>query len=142
LTKRVVIYLDGGARGNPGPAGTGYLIFDGKGRLLAREGRYMGFATNNVAEYTALVEALDRARQFGAQEIAIRSDSELVVRQLNRSYKVKDKKLKPLHERVRILLYPYSKVEIQHIPREENQEADELVNRAIDEALESKALSS
>lgn len=136
MAKRVVIYLDGGARGNPGPAGTGYLIFDEEGRLLAKEGRYIGFTTNNVAEYTALVQALDRARGFEAQEIAIRSDSELVVRQLNRSYKVKDKKLKPLHEQVRILLYPYSKVEIQHVPREENREADELVNRAIDEALQ------
>ncbi|WP_176226295.1 ribonuclease HI family protein [Candidatus Hakubella thermalkaliphila] len=103
---------------------------------MAREGRYIGFTTNNVAEYTALVQALDRARGFEAQEIAIRSDSELVVRQLNRSYKVKDKKLKPLNERVRILLYPYRKVEIQHIPRGENREADELVNRAIDEALQ------
>lgn len=136
MVQKVVIYLDGGARGNPGPAGTGYLIFDEEDHLLAKEGRYIGFATNNVAEYTALVEALDRAREFGAQEIAIRSDSELVVRQLNRSYKVRDKKLKPLHERVRILLYPYSKVEIQHVPREENREADELVNQAIDEALQ------
>ncbi|GFP37530.1 ribonuclease HI [Candidatus Hakubella thermalkaliphila] len=136
MAKRVVIYLDGGARGNPGPAGTGYLIFDEEGRLLAREGRYIGFTTNNVAEYTALVQALDRARGFEAQEIAIRSDSELVVRQLNRSYKVRDKKLKPLNERVRILLYPYRKVEIQHVPREENREADELVNQAIDEALQ------
>ncbi|GFP29783.1 ribonuclease HI family protein [Candidatus Hakubella thermalkaliphila] len=136
MAKRVVIYLDGGARGNPGPAGTGYLIFDEEGRLLAREGRYIGFTTNNVAEYTALVQALDRARGFEAQEIAIRSDSELVVRKLNRSYKVRDKKLKPLNERVRILLYPYRKVEIQHVPREENREADELVNQAIDEALQ------
>ncbi|GFP24954.1 ribonuclease HI family protein [Candidatus Hakubella thermalkaliphila] len=136
MAKRVVIYLDGGARGNPGPAGTGYLIFDEEGRLLAKEGRYIGFTTNNVAEYTALVQALDRARGFEAQEIAIRSDSELVVRQLNRSYKVRDKKLKPLHERVRILLYPYRKVEIEHIPRGENREADELVNQAIDEALQ------
>lgn len=133
---KVVIYTDGGARGNPGPAGAGAVIYDGN-TVLAELKRYLGEATNNVAEYEALILALEEAkkRKFSDNAVEVRMDSELIVKQMKGEYKVKDKNLKILHAKVRELLQDFSSVSFVHVPREENKEADALVNEVIDEAV-------
>ncbi|MCL6472364.1 MAG: ribonuclease HI family protein [Firmicutes bacterium] len=130
--KKLIIFTDGAARGNPGPAGAGSLIIDPEGHVLAEMSEYLGETTNNVAEYTALILALEKASKFNAEEIEIRSDSELLVRQLSGEYKVKNEGLKPLVERVRSLLSGYKRVGVKHIYRSENARADVLANEAID----------
>ena len=130
----VVIYTDGGARGNPGPAGIGVVIEE-NGVMIAEFGKYIGDKiTNNWAEYEALVLALMEAEKLGLTKktIEIRMDSELIVRQMQGVYKVKDKDLKVQYARVRELLSDFTAVEFVHIPREKNKEADRLVNEAID----------
>ncbi|MBI4743639.1 MAG: ribonuclease HI family protein [Actinobacteria bacterium] len=130
--KKIIIYSDGAARGNPGKAGIGGLICDDKNQTLLRISEYIGEATNNVAEYKALILCLESSLSFGAAQVAVYLDSQLIVRQLQGSYRVKDQKLKPLYEKTKSLLRPYQKVEIFHIEREENKEADKLANQAID----------
>ncbi len=129
--KRLIINTDGGARGNPGPAGIGAVFSDEKGRVLAEFKEYIGEATNNVAEYRALVMALEKARNFEYEEIECRLDSELIVRQLRGQYKVKDAKMKELCEKVRELTF-FKPVAFLYVPREKNKKADRLVNEAID----------
>lgn len=138
-----VIYTDGGARGNPGPAGIGVVIYragqqDSRTagqhhlKLVEKFGRYIGETTNNQAEYQALLAALQRARELGATEIDCMMDSELAVRQLNREYKVRNKELAPLFVKVWNETLHFKRVRFTHIPREENKEADKMVNEAID----------
>ncbi len=131
---QILIYTDGGARGNPGPAALGAVLYDGETKV-AEIKRYLGEATNNVAEYEALIAGLAEAqkREYGARSIEVRMDSELIVKQMRGEYKVKDANLKILHGRARELLVDFSTVDFVHIPREENAEADALVNEALDE---------
>jgi ribonuclease HI len=131
----LLVYADGGARGNPGPAAIGAVVLDPSTdppTRLATLSERIGVATNNVAEYRALVAALEAARQFPAQRMRLRLDSELLVRQLEGSYRVKQPHLRPYFERAKALLFEYEDVDIAHVRREENTEADALVNAALD----------
>ncbi len=131
----LIIYTDGGARGNPGPAGAGVVIFQEKGdgeELVEEFGKYIGEATNNVAEYSALLFAIQRAREIGATSIDFMMDSELVVKQMRREYKVKELSLAILFTKVWNESIHFKKVTFTHIPREKNKEADRMVNLAID----------
>ena len=133
---QIIINTDGGARGNPGPAGAGVVIRKG-GAIIAEIKKYLGDdRTNNWAEYEALIIGLTETKRFGLAKgkLEIRMDSELIVRQMQGVYKVKDKNLKLQHAKVRELLGGSRHVTFVHIPREENSEADALVNAAIDEA--------
>jgi ribonuclease HI len=133
--RRVRVFSDGAARGNPGLAGAGAVVLDEKGNVLARLGRFLGRQTNNVAEYEGLLLGLRRARAMGAREVEVRADSQLLIRQLEGSYAVKNEALRRLHAEALALLRSFDKVELVHVPREENALADEMSNRAIDERL-------
>jgi ribonuclease HI len=131
----LLIYCDGGARGNPGPAAIGAVVLDPSTdppTRLATVSENIGVATNNVAEYRALIAALEAADAFPARGVRIRADSQLVVRQLQGRYRVKQPHLRPYFERARELLAAYENVELAHVRREENTEADALVNAALD----------
>jgi ribonuclease HI len=133
--ERVVIYTDGGARGNPGPAAAGVVIVHGSKRAEFK--KFLGEdLTNNVAEYDALALALAEAKRhgFAGRALDIRMDSELIVKQLSGEYKVKDKTLKVKHADVRSLLFGFPGTTFTHVRREENKDADRLVNEALDEA--------
>lgn len=129
----ISIYTDAGARGNPGPAAIAVLIFR-EGRLVKQHGEYIGSATNNQAEYQAVIKALELAQSLGAKELKIFTDSELICRQIKGSYKVKDSKLKPLYEMAKNLEKGFQKVEWGSVPRENPniRRADRLVNRVLD----------
>ena len=129
---RLTIHTDGAARGNPGPAGAGAYIQDQDGKLVSEEFRYLGEATNNVAEYEALLLGMECARDLGASRIEMRADSELVVRQLTGEYRVRNPALQKLHARVKQLAREFESVRYTHVRREQNREADRLANRAID----------
>jgi ribonuclease HI len=129
--KRVEIFVDGGARGNPGPAGVGVLILDASGKKIKDVSKYIGEATNNIAEYSALLYGLEEALILRADEIKINLDSELVARQLSGEYRVKDANIRPLFERAVNMLKSFKNFEINHIDRSKNKEADKLVNKAI-----------
>jgi len=131
----VVIHTDGGARGNPGPAGIGAVIKDDSGKILAEVSEYLGETTNNQAEYTAIIRGLERAKELGAQEVDMAMDSELAVKQLNREYRVKHPEIAKRFMEVHNLLHAFKKVTFRHVRREQNTEADALVNKAIDAAL-------
>ena len=130
--KKIIIYSDGGARGNPGPAGIGAVLYNEEKKVLATVSEYLGVATNNQAEYKALIAALKKAQELGAQELDCYLDSELVVRQLQGKYKVKNKDLASLFLVIYNLSFKFTKITYTHIPREENQEADRLANQAMD----------
>jgi ribonuclease HI len=130
--KRLVVNVDGGSRGNPGPAAIAAVIASPDGEVLEQRGERIGEATNNVAEYRALLLGLERAAELGAREVEVIGDSELVVRQVRGEYKVKDAGLRPLHQRVRDLLETFDRWSIRHVRREENEAADVLVNAALD----------
>ena len=132
--KKLIIYTDGGARNNPGPAGIGAILLDEKGNEAAVISEYIGEATNNQAEYRAVAAAIKKAKELGAEELEFYLDSELAVKQLNREYKVKNKDLAPLFAQVYNAVLGFKKVSFNHIPREQNKEADRLVNLAIDNA--------
>ncbi|MDY7010601.1 MAG: ribonuclease HI family protein [Planctomycetota bacterium] len=128
----VLINIDGGARGNPGPAGAGVVIQSADdGTVLFEGGFFLGEATNNVAEYQALLEALPAARKLGAESVEVCSDSELLVRQMNGRYRVKNAGLKPMFDRACRMRKKFSNFSIRHVRREENTLADKLVNQAI-----------
>jgi ribonuclease HI len=131
---KVILHVDGGARGNPGPAAIGVVVSDPEGQLLEEVAERIGFATNNVAEYRALLKGLERARRLGADEVEIVGDSELVARQLSGAYRVKHPAMKPLYEQARGELERFSRWQIRTVPRAENARADELVNAALDAA--------
>jgi ribonuclease HI len=131
---RATLYADGGARGNPGPAGSGAVLLDERGAVIAEVMRFLGHATNNVAEYTALIIGLEEALRRGVGAIDVRMDSLLVVQQMKGLWKIKHPGLRPLALRAGELLARFPDRTIEHVPRELNTLADALVNRAIDEA--------
>src|SRR5438270_5227202 len=128
----VIVHTDGASRGNPGPAAIGVVIQDPQGRVLLELGEALQRTTNNVAEYTAVIRALERARELGARRVRCLMDSQLVVRQLNGSYKVKHADMLPLYRRVLELVQVFDDVTFSHVPREMNAEADRLANSALD----------
>ena len=129
---KAVLHVDGGARGNPGPAAIGVVIAGPDGQVLEELGETIGFATNNVAEYRGLLRGLERARALGASEVDIINDSELVARQVTGAYKVKHPAMKPLHAQAMAALRGFDQWRIRSVPRAENARADELVNEALD----------
>lgn len=136
LNKKLTIYTDGGARNNPGPAGIGAILLNENGDEVAAVSEYIGEATNNQAEYKAVIAAFVKADELGAEELDFFLDSELVVKQLKREYKVKNADLAPLFVQIHNASLAFKKVSFTHVPREENKEADRLVNLAIDKAIE------
>ncbi len=128
----LTVYTDGGARGNPGPAAIGVILFNEKGQVVAEVSKYIGQATNNVAEYLAVVYALQEALCRKARRVVIKTDSQLIARQITGKYKVKDQNLLKFRDLILHLFQGFDKVEIHEIPREENNKADDLVNKAID----------
>lgn len=129
---KIIIFSDGGARGNPGPAGIGAVLYDEHKKIIAEISEYLGETTNNQAEYRALIAALKRATSLKAEEVTCYLDSELVVKQLNREYKIKNKDLAPLFLEVYNLSLGFRKITFTHIPREQNSAADRLANEAMD----------
>lgn len=129
--KRLEIYIDGGARGNPGPAGVGVVVLDESGKRIKDVSKYIGEATNNIAEYSALLYGLEEALILRADEIKINLDSELVAKQITGEYRVKDPNIRPLFERALNMLKSFKNFEVNHIDRSKNKEADKLVNKAI-----------
>ncbi len=130
--KRAIIWVDGAARGNPGPAAIGATIKDEQGKLVASISQRIGTTTNNQAEYRAVIAALEKAISLGARHVELNSDSELVVRQISGKYRVKNANLKPLYQKVKQLQSLLEGFTITHIPRQQNREADNLANRALD----------
>jgi ribonuclease HI len=132
LPERVRVNVDGGARGNPGPAAIAAVAGDESGEVLLERGEEIGTATNNVAEYRALLLGIELARELGARRLELVGDSELVVRQVEGRYKVKDANLRELHSQVRKALAEFDEWSIRHVRREENAAADALVNQTLD----------
>ena len=130
--KKIKIYTDGGSRGNPGPSATGYVIGT-DGKILEEGGSYLGITTNNQAEYQAMTQALEAAAKFNPIEIECHMDSELVVKQLNGIYKIKNKDLRPHFEKIKLLASQYKKVTFTHVRREYNKLSDAQVNKILDE---------
>lgn len=129
--KKISLFIDGASRGNPGPAGLGVVILDESGKKIKEVSKYLGETTNNVAEYSALVYALDEALMLKADEILVNVDSELVAKQLNGEYRVKDETIKLFFDKALHVLKSFKKFEIKHIDRSKNKEADKLANKAI-----------
>jgi ribonuclease HI len=125
--------VDGGSRGNPGPAAYGVVVRDPRSEIVARLKKYIGNNTNNVAEYFGLIAALDYAQNHGIRALRVESDSELMVKQMRGQYKVKSEELKPLFERAKKMSQTFESFRISHVYREQNKEADALVNQALDE---------
>jgi len=129
---KLVVNVDGGARGNPGPAAIAAVVQDAEGGVLEERGEQIGRATNNVAEYRALLLGIERAAALGASELELVGDSELVVKQVKGEYKVKDAGMRELHAQVKEALRNFEGWSIRHVRREQNAEADRLVNIALD----------
>ena len=125
--------IDGGSRGNPGPAAYGVVVRDARGEIVAKLKKYIGHNTNNVAEYFGLIAALDYAETHGIRSLRVESDSELLVKQMRGQYRVKSADLRPLFERARKMAQSLESFRIDHVFREQNREADALVNQALDE---------
>jgi ribonuclease H / adenosylcobalamin/alpha-ribazole phosphatase len=132
----VVAYIDGGARGNPGPAGFGVRIERPDGTLIEEFGESIGVATNNVAEYRGLLAALERVRARGSKTVTIRSDSLLIVQQMRGTFRVKHPGLLPLYAKARLLAHEIGRVTFEHVRRESNTHADRLANTAMDEVAD------
>ena len=129
---RLVVHVDGGARGNPGPAAIGVVTSTPDGEVVDELAELIGEATNNVAEYRALLRGLERAREFGATEVALVNDSELVARQVQGAYKVKHPGLRPLYDQAMEALRGFERWSVRSVPRAQNAHADQLVNAALD----------
>jgi ribonuclease HI len=129
----VYVFSDGASRGNPGPAGAGAVLQDESGKVIAELKQFLGATTNNVAEYKGLILGLRKAHDLGAREVEVRADSELMIRQLNGRYRVKNAGLLPLFNEARAILNSFARWNAVHVPREENTLADTMSNRAIDE---------
>ena len=129
---KVIIYTDGAARGNPGPAAIGVIIKDAAGNTVATISRRLAATTNNQVEYRAIIAALEKAVSLGARQVALKSDSELVVKQINGLYKIKNTALRPLYQKVVELIGSLESFSISRIPREKNAAADALANKALD----------
>jgi len=132
LKSKAIIYTDGGSRGNPGPSALGVVIEDERGKILKEYSHYLGEATNNQAEYEAVIFALQKAKQLKIKKLEIRTDSELIGKQLLGEYKIKDSDLQPLFIKAWNLRLDYEKVSIKIISREQNKKADKLVNQELD----------
>jgi len=132
---KIIIFSDGGSRGNPGPAACGAVLYNEKKEVVVRLAQYIGKATNNQAEYRALIIGLEKAQKLKVQDIICYLDSELVVKQLNREYRVKDKDLETLFVKIHNLTLGFKSVTFKHIRREKNKEADRLVNLVLDKVL-------
>jgi ribonuclease HI len=130
--QRLVVNVDGGARGNPGPAAIAAVVHSPAGKVLEEHGERIGKATNNVAEYRALLLGIERAAALGAREIELVGDSQLIVRQVKGEYKVKDATMRELHGQVKSALGQFNRWSIRHVRREHNAEADRLVNQVLD----------
>lgn len=130
--KYLKIFFDGGSRGNPGPSAVGAVIYDDSGNKVGELSEYIGKFTNNVAEYMALEKVLEYIKDIKTDSIVLLTDSKLVYNQLRKEWKIKDKKLLEIYLKLTKMLSKYSKVDLRHVPREENREADRLVNRALD----------
>jgi ribonuclease HI len=132
--KRVIVNVDGGSRGNPGPAAIAAVATDPSGEVLAERSETIGEATNNVAEYRALLLGIDLAKQLGADEVEFVGDSMLIVEQVRGKWRVKQEHLRPLHTKVKDALRGLESWSIRHVKRDENSRADELLNDALDSA--------
>ncbi len=132
LPHDATLYADGGSRGNPGPAASGAVLVDPSGEIVDTVGLFLGRATNNVAEWTALCIGLERAAERGINRLAVRMDSELVVKQLRGEYRVKHEGLQPLFRRARALLNKFEHVDVAHVRRKDNALADRVVNEVLD----------
>lgn len=132
MSKQLTINTDGGARGNPGPAAIGVVIRDETGEVIFEHGSYIGETTNNIAEYSALIKALETARDLGADAVKINMDSELIVKQMLGQYKIKQPALQDLAAQVIKLLKNFSQYSFSHVRREFNKDADAMVNQALD----------
>lgn len=131
---KVIVHVDGGARGNPGPAAAACVISTPTGEVLGEHAELLGAATNNVAEYRALLLGLARARELGASEVEVVGDSELIAKQVKGLYKVKHDAMKPLHREAKVALAEFDRWSIRTVPRAQNAHADALVNAALDQA--------
>jgi phosphoribosylglycinamide formyltransferase-1 len=131
LSDTIIAYIDGASRGNPGPAAAAFILLTPDGTILQAKAFFLGETTNNVAEYTAVVKALEAAKQIGDEELTVFSDSELLVKQLNGEYKVKSEQIRPLFQSAIDGLDQFKNWKVQHIVREKNKEADKLVNQAL-----------
>jgi ribonuclease HI len=129
--RKILLYVDGSCKGNPGEGGAGVIIKNREGMILSQIKRYLGAVTNNIAEYRALILGLQEAKKLGSVEVEIYVDSELMANQINGVYRVRDVKLKTLEEEVRELLQHFDRWTIRYIPREKNQEADRLAREAV-----------
>lgn len=132
MLKRVDLFTDGGSRGNPGPAGAGFVIKDQQGQIILSRGTFLGSTTNNVAEYTAVQEGLTAAKELGVQSVRLFADSQLLIRQINGEYRVKSEKLRPYYQACMELLASLESWQATHVYREQNTEADNLANQAMD----------
>ena len=135
--EKIEIFVDGASKGNPGPSGIGIVFFDSNKNVIKKLFKFIGNATNNVAEYTALIYALQEALIDGYKNIAVKSDSELITKQVRGEYKVKNENLKPYCEQVSHLLRGFDKIDLISINRKENNIADKLANKAIDSRISS-----
>jgi len=133
--KTITIFTDGAARGNPGPAGAGFILFSDDGDVLFEGANYLGETTNNQAEYRALLGGLEKAVELGASIVHVKMDSELIVKQLKGQYRVKNEGLKPLYQKARNLIGKFERFQVEHVRRENNKDADRLANQAIDDVL-------
>jgi ribonuclease HI len=131
---KLIVHVDGGARGNPGPAAAACVLSTTDGEVVGEHSQLLGTATNNVAEYRALLLGLERARELGAGEVEVIGDSELIAKQVRGLYKVKHEAMKPLHRAAMEALAGFDSWSIRTVPREQNARADALVNAALDEA--------
>ena len=130
--KKIIIYSDGGARGNPGPAGIGAVLYDSEKNIIAEISEYIGETTNNQSEYKAMLAGIEKAKELGAENLRCYLDSELVVKQMKREYKVKNKDLAPLFVKAYNLSMGFKTIEFIHVRREKNKVADGLANLAMD----------
>jgi ribonuclease HI len=137
---KVVVHVDGGARGNPGPAAAGCVVSTPDGEVLGEHAQLLGSTTNNVAEYRALLLGLERAGELGAEEVEVIGDSELIAKQVLGEYKVKNETLRPLHAEALAALRRFAQWSIRTVPRAQNAEADALVNAALDQARDAGRL--
>jgi ribonuclease HI len=129
---KATMFADGGSRGNPGPAASGAVLFDEAGAVLREVGTFLGVATNNVAEWTGLLTGLEAALELGVDDLSVRLDSELVVKQISGAYRVKNEGLIPLHAKAKVLLRKFAHVDVKHVPRKQNAAADAVVNQVLD----------
>jgi len=136
MEETLTLEFDGGSRGNPGPAGVGVVVRSQDGTPLVTLGRFIGHATNNVAEYRALISALEKAKELGAKRILIRGDSELIIKQMRGEYRVKNADLRELYDEAQFLLHQFDQAGFQHNLRDKNKLADRLANLAMDRKAE------